>query len=67
MSKMREEHLKIRETATKKIDEILTEEQKAAFEKMLGKPFDFSKIGPPGRGPAAASSTRTGSRTQVEP
>ncbi|AGA30395.1 hypothetical protein [Singulisphaera acidiphila] len=42
--KRREGVKKVREGASQKIDAILTKEQKNAWEKMLGKPFDFSKI-----------------------
>jgi Spy/CpxP family protein refolding chaperone len=49
-AKMREAQDKIRTTATEKIDEVLTKDQKASFDKMLGKPFDFSTIRP-GPGP----------------
>jgi Spy/CpxP family protein refolding chaperone len=48
ISKMREAHAKLRASATKKIDELLTQEQKSSLEKMFGKPFDFSKIQTPG-------------------
>jgi hypothetical protein len=55
---MREAQEKIRASATKKIEEILTKDQKATLDKMFGKPFDFSTIrrgpgpgGPPPGGP----------------
>jgi hypothetical protein len=51
---MREAQEKIRATATEKIAKVLTKDQSAAFDKMLGKPFDLSKLRPgpgPGRGP----------------
>jgi Spy/CpxP family protein refolding chaperone len=53
MAKMMEEQKKNREVASKKIGEVLSPEQTAAFEKMLGKPFDFSKLnfGPPNSKP----------------
>jgi hypothetical protein len=47
---MRETMEKIRTTATTKIGEVLTKDQKATFDKLLGKPFDFSTIRP-GPGP----------------
>jgi hypothetical protein len=48
-ARMMEANKKIRETATDKIGEVLTPEQKQAFDKLIGKPFDFSKAqpGPP--------------------
>ncbi|WP_083670981.1 hypothetical protein [Singulisphaera sp. GP187] len=52
-AKMREAVEKIRTTASEKINEVLNPEQKTAYEKLLGKPFDFSKIrsgGPGGPG-----------------
>lgn len=62
-AKMREAQERIRTTATQKIDEVLTAEQKASFAKLLGEPFDFSTIrrrpgapGRPGRGPATKGS-----------
>jgi hypothetical protein len=41
---MRETQEKIRATATKAIDAVLTDEQKDTFGKMLGEPFDLSKL-----------------------
>jgi hypothetical protein len=58
MTKMMETQKKIRDAATAKIGEVLTADQTAAFEKMTGKPFDFSKITPgppPGNPPADAA------------
>jgi hypothetical protein len=50
-AKVQEVQAKSREAANTKIGEVLTPEQKAGFEKLTGKPFDFSKIQD---GPAAA-------------
>jgi Spy/CpxP family protein refolding chaperone len=52
-AKMMEEQKKTRDTAIEKIGEVLTPEQKAAYDKLIGKPFDFTKIpfGPPGGKP----------------
>jgi hypothetical protein len=48
---MRETQEKIRTTATTAIDAVLTDEQKDSFSKLLGEPFDFSKLRPgPGSG-----------------
>ncbi len=51
-AKIRETVEKVRAKATKKIDDVLTAEQKTAFDKLLGKAFDFSTIpqGPGGPG-----------------
>jgi hypothetical protein len=60
---MREAQEKVRATASKKIDEVLTSDQKAAFDKVLGKPFDFSALRPgpmPGGPPEGAPSTNDG-------
>jgi hypothetical protein len=43
-AKMMEAQKKSRDEASVKIGEILTAEQKTAFEKLTGKPFDFSKL-----------------------
>jgi Spy/CpxP family protein refolding chaperone len=58
-AKMRETMENARAAAIKKISSVLTSAQKEAFDKMLGKPFDLSKLrmgpgpgGPPGQGPA---------------
>ena len=53
MTKMMETQKKSRDAATAKIGEILTADQTGAFEKLTGKPFDFSKItpGPPAGDP----------------
>ena len=50
-AKMREAQDTIRKSAIKKIEDILTKDQMIAFDKLLGKPFDFSTIkpGPGGR------------------
>ncbi len=55
---MREAQQQIRATAIKKIEEVLTKDQKATLDKMFGKPFDFTTIrrgpgpgGPPPGGP----------------
>ena len=45
-AKMMESEKKIRATAGQKIGEVLTKEQNDAFEKLLGKPFDLSKLNP---------------------
>jgi hypothetical protein len=52
-TKMREAQEKARKDASEKIGKILTTDQNQAFEKLLGKPFDVSKLrpGPPGGGP----------------
>jgi hypothetical protein len=58
MAKMMEVQKKTRDAATAKIGEVLTADQTAAFEKMTGKPFDFSKLtpaSPPGNPPADAA------------
>jgi hypothetical protein len=49
LARFQEVQAKSREEAKTKIGEVLTPEQKAGFEKLTGKPFDFSKIqdGPP--------------------
>ncbi len=39
-----EEGKKVRKAASAKIGELLTADQKAAFEKLTGAPFDFSSI-----------------------
>ena len=55
-AKMAEAEKKIRATASQKIGEVLTKEQNDAFEKLLGKTFDFSKLKPnpqPGAAPEA--------------
>jgi hypothetical protein len=43
-ARMIETQKKSRDEASAKIGELLTAEQKAAFEKLTGKPFDFSKL-----------------------
>jgi hypothetical protein len=55
-AKMAESEKKLRVTANQKIGEVLTKEQNDAFEKLLGKPFDFAKLNPssqPGANPEA--------------
>lgn len=46
MAKMRETMDKARADANQKIGDILTKDQKAAFDKMLGEAFDVSKLRP---------------------
>jgi Spy/CpxP family protein refolding chaperone len=66
--KVRKAQEAIRTTATEKINEVLTADQKTAFETMQGKPFDMSSLrpgpGPGGQTKAARSTTR--SRTQTK-
>ena len=57
-AKMMEADKKLRATAGQKIGEILTKEQNDAFEKLLGKPFDFAKL-TPGPQPAATPEAAT--------
>jgi hypothetical protein len=64
--KMRQEREKIRSSATSQITNVLTTEQKAAFEKLQGKPFDLSALRPgprPGNQPRTA---RPGSRNRPQ-
>jgi hypothetical protein len=49
-AKMREDGEKLRTAATKQVEEVLTKDQRVVFDKLLGKPFDFSTIRP-GPGP----------------
>jgi Spy/CpxP family protein refolding chaperone len=71
MAKAMEAQKKIRDAATAKVGEILTTDQTAAFEKMTGKPFDFSKITPappPGNPPAeVAPNTEAGTPKKDAP
>ena len=58
---MRKQMDKIRTTATTQLKEVLTPEQKTAFTKMEGKPFDLASLraGPgPGNGPRNARTNR---------
>lgn len=48
-AKLMEDQEKVRKTAGDKLAEILTADQKTAFDKLLGNPFDFTKIKPPGK------------------
>lgn len=43
---MRSEAAKVRESTMKAIDRVLTGEQRAAYQAMLGEPFDFSSLWP---------------------
>ena len=54
--KMMKEQQQIRTTATEKITEVLTSEQKTAFDTMQGKSFDLSSLRP---GPMPGSQNRT--------
>jgi hypothetical protein len=67
-AKMRETQEKIRTTAIQEIGEVLTQEQKDAFDKLLGKPFDFARLRPPsGPGsPPEGTPSKDGSRTQAK-
>ena len=55
--KVMDEQKKIRAASTQKIAEILTKDQTAAFEKLLGEPFDLAKLnaGPPTADPPSAA------------
>lgn len=44
MQKMRETSDKIREDALQQINKSLSKKQGAAFKKLMGEPFDFSKL-----------------------
>jgi hypothetical protein len=49
---MRQDQEKVRKTALDGIGDVLTDDQKAAFNKMLGKPFDLAQLRPgPGNPP----------------
>jgi hypothetical protein len=63
-AKIREATEKARTTATKAINEVLTKDQKADFDKMLGKPFDFSTIGPDPGGPPQQGTAKNRARTK---
>lgn len=51
MNKMREESDKIQEEAVMRINKSLSKKQGAAWKKLLGEAFDFSKLQGRGRGP----------------
>jgi hypothetical protein len=53
-ARMQEAQKKNRDEASAKIGELLTAEQKTAFEKLTGKPFDFSKLQTASAEPKAA-------------
>ena len=58
--KTKEAGEKIRDSSAKAIDEVLTPEQKTAFEKLLGPTFDFKSLKTAGPSePLAASSPKT--------
>ncbi len=61
MAKMMEGEKKFREAASAKIGEVLTKDQTDAFDKMVGKPFDFSKLnsGPPTAAPPEEAAPKT--------
>jgi len=68
---MRDAHEKIRATTTKKIEEVLTKDQKATLVMLFGKPFDFSTIrrgpgpgGPPPGGPDGRGRTAEKSKSR---
>jgi Spy/CpxP family protein refolding chaperone len=64
--KLRRQQEKIRTDASKQIAAVLTPEQKAAFDKMQGKPFDLSSLRPaPGRG-GSPRATRPGGRSRSQ-
>jgi hypothetical protein len=55
MARMRQEREKVRKSALDQISKVLTQDQKAAFDKMLGKPFDLAQLRPgPGNPPRGA-------------
>jgi hypothetical protein len=71
---MRQEWEQVRKSALDQIGQVLTAEQKAAFDSMLGKPFDLAQLRPgPGNSPrvarpgAARSSSRQRSRRNTAP
>ena len=73
-ARMRQEQEKVRKTALDGIGEVLTQDQKAAFNKMLGKPFDLAQLRPgPGNAPrgarpgAARGTTRPRARRNGQP
>jgi Spy/CpxP family protein refolding chaperone len=65
MAKMMENEKKLRDAASAKIGEVLTKDQTEAFDKLLGKPFDFSKLkfGPPEAAPAEEAKPKTDEAT----
>jgi Spy/CpxP family protein refolding chaperone len=69
--KMRESQEKVRPATSKKIEELLTKDQKAAVDKLFGKPFDFSTIrrgpgGPPPGGPDSRQRPGESSKARSE-
>jgi hypothetical protein len=68
-AKMREAQDKLQTTATKKIKAVLTKDQKAAFDEMLGEPFDLSTLrrgpGGPGGGSQDRATTK-GTQSQAK-
>jgi hypothetical protein len=55
MARMRQEREQVRKAALDGISAVLTKDQKAGFDKMLGKPFDLAQIRPgPGNPPRGA-------------
>jgi hypothetical protein len=65
-AKMRQEMEQIRSQAIKQIGSVLTKDQRTAFNKMLGKPFDLSKLAP-GPGNRGRGNRSSSTRGQTKP